>query len=352
MGAENLMVEIDGMSVRELKAFITEHGLRFADCVEKRDLQQRARQAQKKAPVVEKLACEAAPNVMKFAAPSLSKRAIHDLCREGNDDMVKTLLRDPTNLNVADHEGHTPLMLAAWEGHQSLVKILVASAADVDLRNKVGNSALHLASWWGRCPTIQTLLEAGASIGACDADGDFPLHHAARNNKIEAVQLLIQWGAPAGVRNKAGKTPIQLAIECNHLETALELEKATPSAAKRQGGEGHGDEPKKKKKKKQERPESENTSVYVQGMPTEELTDTWVKRVFEKAGRVFRIKLYHVGQAVKGDALITYMHEADVHKAIEIFNGHEIRTGCIIAVTRPDFSHKAANATPAAASYY
>jgi len=336
---------VDEMSVKELKAMITEAGLQFTDCVEKRDLQARAREAEKKVPAPTKVACEAAPNVMKFAAPSLTKRAIHDLCREGNLQMVTTLLKDSSNLNVADYEGHTPLMLAAWEGHLELVKLMIGQSAEVDLRNKVGNSALHLASWWGRCETIQALLEAGASIGACDADGDFPLHHAARNNKIEAVRLLIQWGAPAGVRNKAGKTPIQLAIECNHLDTALELEKST--TASKRAGEGGGDEPKKKKKKKQDKPESDNTSVYVQGMPTEELTDTWVKRIFDKCGKVFRVKLYHNGQVVKGDVLVTFMTEAAAQKAIQDFNGHEIRTGCIIQVSTPDWGAKTATAAPA-----
>ena len=103
---ETMSKAVDEMSVKELKAMITGAGLQFTDCVEKRDLQARAREAEKKAPAPTKVACEAAPNVMKFAAPSLTKRAIHDLCREGNVQMVTTLLKDSSNLNVADHEGH------------------------------------------------------------------------------------------------------------------------------------------------------------------------------------------------------------------------------------------------------
>merc|ERR1711907_654401 len=227
--------DIGSMSVKELKGFISAHGLDFSDCVEKADLIARAKEAASKgvskAPgspaAVGKCAAEAAPNIMRFSAPSLSKRAIHDVARDGDEAMVTKLLTDASNLDVADQEGHTPLMLAAWEGHTPIVKLLIGRGADLDLRNKVGNSALHLASWWGRVETMQQLLEAGASIGAIDADGDFALHHAARNNMLEAVQLLIQWGAPAGVKNKAGKTPMVLALECNHVETALELEKHT-----------------------------------------------------------------------------------------------------------------------------
>ena len=43
------MSNMDEMSAKELKALITEHGLTFTDCVEKPDLQARAREAQKKA---------------------------------------------------------------------------------------------------------------------------------------------------------------------------------------------------------------------------------------------------------------------------------------------------------------
>eukprot|EP00658_Telonema_sp_P-2_P041356 TRINITY_DN2957_c0_g1_i2.p1 TRINITY_DN2957_c0_g1~~TRINITY_DN2957_c0_g1_i2.p1 ORF type:complete len:325 (-),score=80.37 TRINITY_DN2957_c0_g1_i2:156-1130(-) len=319
--------------------------MEFSDCVEKSDLKARAREAEKKAPTSEKVA-EAAPQVMKFAAPSVTKRAIHDACRDGDEGMVEKLLGEPSNLNVADNEGHTPLMLASWEGHQEIVKMLLGKSAEVDLRNNMGNSALHLASWWGRTSTMQMLLEAGASIGAIDGDGDFALHHAARNNKIDAVRLLVQWGAPATVRNKAGKSPIQLAIEKEHLETALELEQATPDKRPRDQDDEFK---KKKKKKKNARPnENENTSVYVIGMPTDELTETWCTNVFNKVGKVYKVKLYHhPNNQLKGDVLVTFLTGEAAMAAVEKFNGHEIRTGCIISVTIADFSHKQNSSAPA-----
>eukprot|EP00656_Telonema_subtile_P036177 TRINITY_DN4013_c0_g3_i1.p1 TRINITY_DN4013_c0_g3~~TRINITY_DN4013_c0_g3_i1.p1 ORF type:complete len:367 (-),score=105.13 TRINITY_DN4013_c0_g3_i1:53-1153(-) len=340
----NEMVDIDSLSVKELKAFIAERGLSSADCVEKSDLRTRAREAHARAPLSEEVA-SAAPSIMRMAAPSVTKRAVHDACREGDAHMVAKLLTDPSNLNIADHEGHTPLMLAAWEGHQEVVKMLIERSAELDLRNKMGNSALHLASWWGRCETMQMLLEAGANLGAIDGDGDFALHHAARNNKIDAVRLLVQWGSPAGVLNKVGKTPIQLAIECGHLEAALELEKVTKT---KRPAEGEGDDKKKKKKKKFEKPEEgQNTCVYVTGLPTQELTDTWVKNVFQKAGKVFKVKLYHhANLTLKGDALVTYLTAEAAIQAVNQFNGHEIRTGCIVSVTVADFGHKTMTFTP------
>ena len=75
-----------------------------------------------------------------------------------------------------------------------------------------------------------------------------------------------------------------------------------------------------------------------------------VQRVFEKVGKVHKVKLYHHSNTtqLKGDALVTFINEDSVPKAVEMFNGHEIRTGCIIMVAPADFGAK----NNASVSYY
>lgn len=63
--------------------------------------------------------------------------------------------------------------------------------------------------------------------------------------------------------------------------------------------------------------------------------------MFEKAGKVHRVKLYHhPNSSLKGDCLVTFLKEEAAQAAVQLFNGHEIRTGCIIAVAPADFGAK------------
>jgi len=55
--------------------------------------------------------------------------ALVNACREGNTVRLKALVEAGAEVNVTNHEGWTPLMIAALKGHLEIARILVAKGA-------------------------------------------------------------------------------------------------------------------------------------------------------------------------------------------------------------------------------
>ena len=78
-------------------------------------------------------------------------------------DVVRFLIRQGADLEVADAAGNTPLLIAIQQHNHRLVAHLLAQGADVDARNVQGQSALSLAQQQ-QLETIQhSLRRYGAS---------------------------------------------------------------------------------------------------------------------------------------------------------------------------------------------
>lgn len=144
-------------------------------------------------------------------------------------------LREQPNLNTRDHEGKTPLHLAAKKGHLSIVRLLLRYRALVDMVNNDGDSPLDMATLYRREQVAKVLLEKGArvneqmlfrwcnysskdivsqlisrevNINATDERGDTPLQRYVSSGKLDMVRLLLEHGADPNLRNNEGKAPI------------------------------------------------------------------------------------------------------------------------------------------------
>jgi len=104
----------------------------------------------------------------------------------GHQETIEYLLTKGLNVNVADKEGRTPLMVAITKG------------ASQDILNH--------------------LIANGANINAVDISGNSVLHYAVDSKEPATLNLLISLGAKLNVKNKAGKTPLKVAIEKNDWE--------------------------------------------------------------------------------------------------------------------------------------
>lgn len=69
----------------------------------------------------------------------------------GNSQLVKEILEeDPGQVNMANQDGASPLMIAAVSGQLEVVQLLVEKAADVDKQDGVhGWTALMQATYHG-----------------------------------------------------------------------------------------------------------------------------------------------------------------------------------------------------------
>ena len=90
--------------------------------------------------------------------------ALFRATREGNTDMVKSLISGPgVNVNATGERGSTPLLEAARYGHEDITRVLIAAGADVKAKDDDGKTALMLAVQGDHEDVVRVLKQAGAT---------------------------------------------------------------------------------------------------------------------------------------------------------------------------------------------
>ena len=84
--------------------------------------------------------------------------------REGNTDMVKSLVSSPgADVNATDERGSTPLLEAARYGHEDISRVLIAAGANLKAKDRDGKTALMLAVQGDHEDVVRLLKQAGAT---------------------------------------------------------------------------------------------------------------------------------------------------------------------------------------------
>ncbi|AGZ40756.1 ankyrin [Actinoplanes friuliensis DSM 7358] len=135
--------------------------------------------------------------------------------RAGDAVAVGELLSTGTNPGHRDHDGRTPLMIAAGLGRLRLVALLLEAGADVfTVEPNMGATALHKAAQSGDADVIGLLLDHGALVDQQSARlGHTPLMDAVQHKNEAAVHLLLARGARTTIRNHWQETALDLALQ-------------------------------------------------------------------------------------------------------------------------------------------
>ena len=156
--------------------------------------------------------------------------------------IAAALIAAGANVNFADANGFTPLMMSAegqylaftekqraFEARRTEVaRLLLAAKADMNAETAEGWTALLFAL--DKPELLAVLIEAGAPINARTGTGWTPLTLAAAdkyNNYRQAIPALLRAGADLKRTNKSGHTPEYLARE-NKQGKALALLEGAP----------------------------------------------------------------------------------------------------------------------------
>jgi ankyrin repeat protein len=165
------------------------------------------------------------------ATPNCVNQANHDgdtplhiAAQLGDVAMAEYLLAHGARTGARDHtiwapagssgrsgvEGLTPLHVAAQKGWVGVVRLLIRRHADVRAGNvlpdapntcpRPGVTPLYLASIYGHADVVELLLRAGADPAAKSPDGDTPLCIATNRGHRAVVALLLDAGADANAR--------------------------------------------------------------------------------------------------------------------------------------------------------
>lgn len=106
-----------------------------------------------------------------------------------------------TNLDLANENGESPLMMAALKGDLEMARQLIERGAQV---NRSGWTPLHYAASGPSLPLLKLLLERGATIDAASPNDTTALMMAARYGTEDAVTVLLERGADPKRKNEKG----------------------------------------------------------------------------------------------------------------------------------------------------
>jgi FOG: Ankyrin repeat len=135
----------------------------------------------------------------------------------GNTAAIQRLIEKTENINKADGDGDTPLMLAARYNSDEAIRLLINNGAAPNLaKPPMMFTPLMFAALYNPWPekALTALVSQGADIDARDRNGKTALIHAAAfsdkgdrsKNRGEAVVALLTLGADPFITDKAGMT--------------------------------------------------------------------------------------------------------------------------------------------------
>jgi uncharacterized protein len=140
---------------------------------------------------------------------SRGRKAIFIAVTEDSQRALESLLASPlTQVDEANAEGETPLMLAAIRGSLPVVQALVKRGAAI---NRKGWTPLHYACSGPDNGVAAFLIAQGAELNARSENGTTPLMMAARYGNSDLVPLLIKAGAEPRAANEQELTVVDFA---------------------------------------------------------------------------------------------------------------------------------------------
>lgn len=152
---------------------------------------------------------------------SRGRKAIFIATREESLRALDSLLASPqTDVNGANAQGETPLMIAAIRGSLPAVQALVKRGAAV---NRDGWTPLHYACSGPDNGVAAFLIAQGANVNARSENGTTPLMMAARYGNSDVLPVLIKAGAEPRAANEQELTAADFAARGGRDVMAKEL---------------------------------------------------------------------------------------------------------------------------------
>ena len=103
--------------------------------------------------------------------------------------------------------------LATIDGNSFLLVLLLHQEIPVDIADPQGHTGLMWAAYKGFPACVDVFLRWGADVNATDEGGLSPLHWALVKGSTACVQKIIEYGADRFAETKEGKTPAIVADE-------------------------------------------------------------------------------------------------------------------------------------------
>ena len=127
------------------------------------------------------------------------RNPLHRYCMNVKDvkvDEMKELITNGCDINATDRWGETPLHIAAREGNLEMIKTLLEAGCSLEMQSTMcGNTAFHEACILGNLPSVKLFLEHGQQLEVFNVQGNTPIIEACRAENQDVVVALICRGA-------------------------------------------------------------------------------------------------------------------------------------------------------------
>lgn len=143
--------------------------------------------------------------------------------KNGHRRVVELLLERNAETNCTDQFNEIAAMQAAKNGHEDIVVIFLERNAWTKPKNKTFGPALILAAGSGQGAVVKILLDRGINKEFKNEAGRTALAWAANRGNPDIVKLLLEYDADIEAKDKEGLTPLMHAVKGNHKNTVAFL---------------------------------------------------------------------------------------------------------------------------------
>jgi ankyrin repeat protein len=162
------------------------------------------------------LLCVCCAQGVRAMAATAPTAPVADAAEKADWPRVAALVREPTDVKVAQADGTTALHWAAYHDNRDATRLLLDAGADAKAANRYGVTPLAPACTNGNPDIIRLLLTAGADPNAVLRGGETALMTAARTGRVEAVRALLDAGAKVTATDRKGQTALMWAADDGH----------------------------------------------------------------------------------------------------------------------------------------
>lgn len=150
---------------------------------------------------------------------SVADQSLRDASLEGRLELMQKAVEQGARIDVADADGRTALMFAAFNGHTEAARWLLDRKASVAARENLGRTPLMFASTGPFAETVSLLLEKGSEPNAVDEYENWTaLMFAAGEGQLEVVTILLEHGADPAAIDKDGDNAAYHAAQSRHVD--------------------------------------------------------------------------------------------------------------------------------------
>ena len=136
---------------------------------------------------------------------------------------IRALISNGVQVDCADTENRTPLLLASAKGNLEAVRELIRRGADIQRQDRDLRTALIYAAAEGHADVAEALLGRGAVVDARDRDGWTALMRAAHTGHHEVIRVLLRNGANPNAADNRGRTAVICAAFSGHADAIQAL---------------------------------------------------------------------------------------------------------------------------------